>query len=131
MKQRDFVHAVAALGSPPLQIEAGLRTDGTRLPTPAAPPRPPKRRALDHRRRQPAVLAVHHRRERHGCGEEAPTPAWDSMLWESRDFLYVAWWLAALPGALWPSPLSDQRARQLATRYEAPGLRGCAMGCAG
>src|SRR5207249_11952823 len=34
-----------------------------------------------------------------GCGVQSPTPAWGSMLSESRDFLYVAWWLAAFPGA--------------------------------
>ncbi|HEV8310680.1 MAG TPA: ABC transporter permease [Methylomirabilota bacterium] len=34
-----------------------------------------------------------------GFGVQPPTPAWGSMLAESRDFLYVAWWLAAWPGA--------------------------------
>jgi len=34
-----------------------------------------------------------------GFGVQPPTPAWGSMLAESRDFLYVAWWLAAFPGA--------------------------------
>jgi peptide/nickel transport system permease protein len=34
-----------------------------------------------------------------GLGIQPPTPAWGSMLSESRDFLYVAWWLAAFPGA--------------------------------
>ena len=34
-----------------------------------------------------------------GFGIQPPTPAWGSMLSESRDFLYVAWWLAAFPGA--------------------------------
>ena len=34
-----------------------------------------------------------------GFGVQPPTPAWGSMLSESRDFLYVAWWLAVLPGA--------------------------------
>jgi peptide/nickel transport system permease protein len=34
-----------------------------------------------------------------GFGVQPPTPAWGSMLSESRDFLFVAWWLAALPGA--------------------------------
>ena len=33
-----------------------------------------------------------------GLGVQPPTPAWGSMLSESRDFLYVAWWLAAFPG---------------------------------
>jgi peptide/nickel transport system permease protein len=33
-----------------------------------------------------------------GFGVQPPTPAWGSMLSESRDFLYVAWWLAAWPG---------------------------------
>jgi peptide/nickel transport system permease protein len=33
-----------------------------------------------------------------GFGVQPPTPAWGSMLSESRDFLYVAWWLGALPG---------------------------------
>jgi peptide/nickel transport system permease protein len=34
-----------------------------------------------------------------GFGVQPPTPAWGSMLSESRDYLYVAWWLAAFPGA--------------------------------
>ena len=34
-----------------------------------------------------------------GFGVQPPTPAWGSMLSESRDHLYVAWWLAAFPGA--------------------------------
>jgi len=34
-----------------------------------------------------------------GFGVQPPTPAWGSMLSESRDFLYVAWWLATFPGA--------------------------------
>ena len=34
-----------------------------------------------------------------GFGIQPPTPAWGSMLSESRDFLYVAWWLAAFPGS--------------------------------
>ena len=34
-----------------------------------------------------------------GFGVQPPTPAWGSMLSESRDFLYVAWWLAAFPCA--------------------------------
>jgi len=33
-----------------------------------------------------------------GFGVQPPTPAWGSMLAEARDFLYVAWWLAAWPG---------------------------------
>lgn len=33
-----------------------------------------------------------------GFGVQPPTPAWGSMLAESRDYLYVAWWLAAFPG---------------------------------
>jgi peptide/nickel transport system permease protein len=33
-----------------------------------------------------------------GFGVQPPTPAWGSMLSESRDFLYVAWWLGAFPG---------------------------------
>jgi peptide/nickel transport system permease protein len=33
-----------------------------------------------------------------GFGIQPPTPAWGSMLSESRDFLYVAWWLALFPG---------------------------------
>jgi len=34
-----------------------------------------------------------------GFGVQPPTPAWGSMLSESRDVLYIAWWLAAFPGA--------------------------------
>jgi peptide/nickel transport system permease protein len=34
-----------------------------------------------------------------GFGVQPPTPAWGNMLSESRDYLYVAWWLAAFPGA--------------------------------
>ena len=33
-----------------------------------------------------------------GFGIQPPTPAWGSMLSESRDFLYFAWWLALFPG---------------------------------
>ncbi len=33
-----------------------------------------------------------------GFGVQPPTPAWGSMLSESRDFMYVAWWLTAFPG---------------------------------
>jgi peptide/nickel transport system permease protein len=34
-----------------------------------------------------------------GFGVQPPTPAWGNMLSESRDYLYVAWWLATFPGA--------------------------------
>jgi peptide/nickel transport system permease protein len=34
-----------------------------------------------------------------GFGIQPPTPAWGSMLSESRDFMFVAWWLALFPGA--------------------------------
>jgi peptide/nickel transport system permease protein len=34
-----------------------------------------------------------------GFGVQPPTAAWGSMLSESRDYLFVAWWLAAFPGA--------------------------------
>ena len=34
-----------------------------------------------------------------GLGVPPEIPTWGSMLSESRDFLYVAWWLAAFPGA--------------------------------
>ena len=38
------------------------------------------------------------RRASRPYGRNSTTPAWGSMLSESRDFLYVAWWLAAFPG---------------------------------
>jgi peptide/nickel transport system permease protein len=34
-----------------------------------------------------------------GFGVQPPTAAWGNMLAESRDYLYIAWWLAAFPGA--------------------------------
>src|SRR5437764_2761198 len=37
-----------------------------------------------------------------GFGVQPPTPAWGSMLSESRGFLYVAGWLGAFPGAALP-----------------------------
>ena len=61
-----------------------------------------------------------------GFGVQPPTPAWGSMLSESRDFLYVAWWLAAFLGAaLALTALGVNSARRLAARHpgsEAPGL---------
>ena len=35
-----------------------------------------------------------------GFGVQPPTAAWGSMLSESRDYLFVAWWLAAFPGLM-------------------------------
>ncbi len=34
-----------------------------------------------------------------GFGVQPPTPAWGSMMAEGRDYLYVAWWIVAAPGA--------------------------------
>ena len=56
-----------------------------------------------------------------GFGVQPPTPAWGSMLSESRDFLYVAWWLAAFPGAaLALTALGVNLRRRLAARPPRP-----------
>jgi len=34
-----------------------------------------------------------------GLGVQPPTPTWGGMLNDSRDYLALAWWLAAFPGA--------------------------------
>lgn len=34
-----------------------------------------------------------------GLGVQPPTPTWGGMLADSRDYLAIAWWLAAFPGA--------------------------------
>ena len=88
VKQREYVHAAAALG-----VGRARLLFRHVLPNVAA---------LDHRRRESPVLTVHRGRGGHlvprlrraapdaGLGEHA--------LGESRP-LYVAWWLAAFPGA--------------------------------
>src|SRR5712691_7125691 len=77
VKQRDFVQAAAALGMS--RIRLLLRHV---LPNVA-----------------PSIIVAEAAISFLGFGVQPPTPAWGSMLSESRDFLYVAWWLAAFPGA--------------------------------
>ena len=77
VKQRDYVHAAAALG-----------VGRTRLLF---------RHVLPNV--APSIVVVAEAAISFlGFGVQPPTPAWGSMLSESRDFLYVAWWLAAFPG---------------------------------
>ena len=89
VKQREFVQAAAALGHGP----GAACCSGTSCPT--------------SRRRSSCVASLQFSQfivaeaaiSFLGFGVQPPTPAWGSMLSESRDFLYVAWWLAAFPGA--------------------------------
>ena len=78
VKQREFVHAAAALG-----LGRGRILFRHILPNVL-----------------PSIIIVAEAAISFlGFGVQPPTPAWGSMLSESRDFLYVAWWLAAFPGA--------------------------------
>ena len=87
VKQRDFVQAAAALG------RAGPAcSSGTSCPTSRR--RSSWWRSLQFSQFIVAEAAISFL----GFGVQPPTPAWGSMLSESRDFLYVAWWLAAFPG---------------------------------
>jgi peptide/nickel transport system permease protein len=88
VKQRDFVHAAAALG-----VGRGRLLFRHVLPNVA--PSIIVVSSLQFSQFVVAEAAISFL----GFGIQPPTPAWGSMLSESRDFLYVAWWLAAFPGA--------------------------------
>ena len=88
VKQRDFVHAAAALG-----MGRGRLLFRHVLPNVA--PSIIVVASLQFSQFIVAEAAISFL----GFGVQPPTPAWGSMLSESRDFLYVAWWLAAFPGA--------------------------------
>src|SRR5437867_817045 len=88
VKQRDYVHAAAALGvgRPRLLFRHVLPNVAPSIVVVAS---------LQFSQFVVAEAAISFL----GFGVQPPTPAWGSMLSESRDFLYVAWWLAAFPGA--------------------------------
>jgi peptide/nickel transport system permease protein len=88
VKQRDFVHAAAALG-------VGRTRLLFRHVLPNVAPSIVVVASLQFSQFIVAEAAISFL----GFGIQPPTPAWGSMLSESRDFLYVAWWLAAFPGA--------------------------------
>jgi peptide/nickel transport system permease protein len=88
VKQRDFVHAAAALG-----MGRGRLLFRHVLPNVA--PSIIVVASLQFSQFIVAEAAISFL----GFGIQPPTPAWGSMLSESRDFLFVAWWLAAFPGA--------------------------------
>jgi len=88
VKQRDFVHAAAALG-------VGRARLLFRHVLPNVAPSIIVVASLQFSQFVVAEAAISFL----GFGVQPPTPAWGSMLSESRDFLYVAWWLAAFPGA--------------------------------
>jgi peptide/nickel transport system permease protein len=87
VKQRDYVHAAAALG-------AGRARLLFRHVLPNVAPSIVVVASLQFSQFIVAEAAISFL----GFGVQPPTPAWGSMLSESRDFLYVAWWLAAFPG---------------------------------
>jgi peptide/nickel transport system permease protein len=88
VKQRDFVHAAAALGvgRPRLLFRHVLPNVAPSIVVVAS---------LQFSQFIVAEAAISFL----GFGVQPPTPAWGSMLSESRDFLYIAWWLGAFPGA--------------------------------
>jgi peptide/nickel transport system permease protein len=88
VKQRDFVQAAAALGTSRVRILF-------RHILPNVAPSIIIVASLQFSQFIVAEAAISFL----GFGVQPPTPAWGSMLSESRDFLYVAWWLAAFPGA--------------------------------
>src|SRR5437764_4246397 len=88
VKQRDFVQAAAALGMSRLRVLF-------RHVLPNVVPSIIVVASLQFSSFIVAEAAISFL----GFGVQPPTPAWGSMLSESRDFLYVAWWLAAFPGA--------------------------------
>ena len=88
VKQRDFVHAAAALGVGRVRLLF-------RHVLPNVAPSIIVVASLQFSQFIVAEAAISFL----GFGIQPPTPAWGSMLSESRDFLYVAWWLAAFPGA--------------------------------
>jgi peptide/nickel transport system permease protein len=88
VKQRDYVHAAAALGVGRMRLLF-------RHILPNVAPSIVVVASLQFSQFIVAEAAISFL----GFGVQPPTPAWGSMLSESRDFLYVAWWLAAFPGA--------------------------------
>ena len=88
VKQRDFVQAAAALGVGRLRLLF-------RHVLPNVAPSIIVVASLQFSQFIVAEAAISFL----GFGVQPPTPAWGSMLSESRDFLYIAWWLAAFPGA--------------------------------
>jgi peptide/nickel transport system permease protein len=88
VKQRDYVQAAAALG-------VGRRRVLFRHILPNVAPSIIVVASLQFSQFIVAEAAISFL----GFGVQPPTAAWGSMLSESRDFLYVAWWLAAFPGA--------------------------------
>ena len=88
VKQRDFVQAAAALGTGRMRLLF-------RHVLPNVAPSIIVVASLQFSQFIVAEAAISYL----GFGVQPPTPAWGSMLSESRDFLYVAWWLAAFPGA--------------------------------
>ncbi|PYM57500.1 MAG: peptide ABC transporter permease [Candidatus Rokuibacteriota bacterium] len=88
VKQRDFVQAAAALGTSRARILF-------RHILPNVAPSIIIVASLQFSQFIVAEAAISFL----GFGVQPPTPAWGSMLSESRDFLYVAWWLTAFPGA--------------------------------
>jgi peptide/nickel transport system permease protein len=87
VKQRDFVQAAAALGVARARLLF-------RHVLPNVAPSIVVVASLQFSQFVVAEAAISYL----GFGVQPPTPAWGSMLAESRDFLYVAWWLAAFPG---------------------------------
>ena len=88
VKQRDFVQAAAALGTSRARILF-------RHILPNVAPSIIIVASLQFSQFIVAEAAISFL----GFGVQPPTPAWGSMLSESRDFLYVAWWLTTFPGA--------------------------------
>ena len=88
VKQRDYVQAAAALGMSRARLVV-------RHVLPNAAPSIIVVASLQFSSFIVAEAAISFL----GFGIQPPTPAWGSMLSESRDFVYVAWWLAAFPGA--------------------------------
>jgi len=88
VKQRDFVQAASALGAGRVRLLF-------RHVLPNVAPTIVVVASLQFSQFVVAEAAISFL----GFGVQPPTPAWGSMLAESRDFLYVAWWLAAFPGA--------------------------------
>ena len=88
VKERDYVHAAAALGMSRARLLL-------RHVLPNVAPSIVVVASLQFSSSIVAEAAISFL----GFGVQPPTPAWGSMLAESRDFLYIAWWLAAFPGA--------------------------------
>ena len=87
VKERDYVHAAAALGMSRTRLLL-------RHVLPNVAPSIVVVASLQFSSFIVAEAAISFL----GFGIQPPTPAWGSMLSESRDFLYFAWWLALFPG---------------------------------